>query len=134
MVNNFNAELQIMYNWFCANKLSVNLDKTKCMLFHSSRQNVVCDSSILINNVVIERVTSIRFLGVIVDGCFRWQEHVRYIGNKISKNIGIIYKVRKKVSRSILILLYNTFIYPFMVYCVEVWGSALTVVVQPVIQ
>ena len=32
-----NAELSHLNDWFCANKLSLNTDKTKCVMFHKAK-------------------------------------------------------------------------------------------------
>jgi len=48
------------------------------------------------------------------------------VKNKISRGLGIICKARKLLNITTLILLYYAFIYPYLRYCVEVWGGALS--------
>ena len=43
-----------------------------------------------INNQPIERVDSVRFLGVLLDECLSRKRHIRYIENKVSKNISLL--------------------------------------------
>ena len=47
-----------------------------------------------ISNHVIERQESIKFLGVLLDENQNWKEHIKYTGNKIAKNLGLLYKAR----------------------------------------
>ena len=42
----------------------------------------------------------------------------------MSKGIGIIYKARRYLNRRSLLNLYHSFVYPYLIYSVEVWGNA----------
>ena len=48
--------------------------------------------------------------------------------------MGIIYKAKKYFSSKSLIKLYNAFILPYYIYCVEIWGNALSTVIDPLIK
>ena len=76
-----------------------------------------------INNNPISRVSSIKFLGVILDEQLKWKEHVSYIKSKISKCLGIFTKAKKVLHKRSLVQLYYSFMYPYLCYCIEVWGS-----------
>ena len=65
-----------------------------------------------------------KFLGVIIDDKSRWTDHVLHIKKKLSKGIGIIYKVKSVLSSDTRLTLHNCFIYPYIVYRIEVWGAA----------
>ena len=49
---------------------------------------------------------------------------IKYIRGKIAKGIGIISKAKRYLNSSCLRSLYFSFIYPYLTYCIEVWGSA----------
>ena len=65
-----------------------------------------------------------KFLGVIVDNKFTWKKHIDTLSSKISQQIGILKKVKYKLSSSTLTLLYNFLIQPHFYYCTIIWGSA----------
>ena len=119
-----NAEMEKLVIWLQANKLSLNINKTHYMIFSSKRKKVETNDGgqVLISNLPIKRVCSTRFLGVILDERLNWQEHIACIKSKISKSIGILYKAKRVFRSSTLLSLYNTLIYPYLMYCVEVWG------------
>ena len=50
------------------------------------------------------------------------------VKNKISKSIGIINKIRN--SR----ILYFTFIYPYLIYCIEIWGNTNDTHLNPIVK
>ena len=90
-----NDELQNINEWFISNKLSLNVRKSKYSFFRkpSKKDNIpIVLPKLNINNNEIARTESINFLGVLLDENLRWKTHIKYIENKISKNIGIFLK------------------------------------------
>ena len=73
---------------------------------------------------IIKESPHIKYLGVILDNKLNWIEHIGYVKNKVAKGIGIICKARKFLTKKVLLTLYNTFIFPYLIYCVEIWGCA----------
>ena len=113
-----NTELYKIETWLAANRLTLNINKTHYMIFHRSRLKAShCD--VILNDNIVKRVTSTKFLGIIIDEKLSWKQHIEYVKNKISKSIGINYKTRKYVDKSTLRNLYYTFVYPYLIYCVE---------------
>ena len=68
----------------------------------------------------INKVDNISFVGVIIDDHLNWSNHISYL----HQGIGIICRAKMFVSKSALINLYYAFIFPYLIYCVEVWGNA----------
>ena len=85
-----NRELLKVYEWLGANKLSLNVAKTKFMIFHTNNR-LVRYPNLLINGRPIERVTQFNLLGLILQSNMSWSMHTDHISLKVSKAIGIIY-------------------------------------------
>jgi len=119
-----NTELAHMSKWFDTNKLSLNVDKTKYILFtlHNNIRNTPLE--IAIKGTNIERTSHIKFLGVTVDETLTWESHISNIASKISKSIGIIRKVAHKIPQNTRIHLYNALIVPYFTYCHIIWSTA----------
>ena len=47
---------------------------------------------LVLNNTTLERFNLIKFLGVILDENINWNRHIEVVENKISKNIGVLYR------------------------------------------
>src|SRR5688572_4223251 len=119
-----NDELIILANWFKVNKLSINLKKTNYILFSGIRKKVPFKTlSVTVDDIKLENVTSAKFLGVIIEKNLNWAEHIHTVENKISKTIGILYKLGKILDKSILKLLYSSLILPYLQYCTMIWAS-----------
>ena len=94
-----NLELNKVFSWFNTNKLSLNEDKTKYTLFHKAREKDNIPSiqlpSLFINDRKIKQITSIKYLGVLNDEHLTWKEHIIVLENKVSKNLGLLYRARR---------------------------------------
>ena len=117
-----NTELKHVSDWLACNKLSLNIDKTKYMLFHRKRKNII-NPSISINNVNIERVHSFNFLGLTLNTNLTWKDHLNIVSRKLSRAIGILNSLKYSFPIHILITIYNTLILSHLNYCLLSWGA-----------
>ena len=70
LFSDVNKEPTILNEWFVANKLSLNVDKTKYSFFdqHRKKDNVPLQlPNLTINNRKIKREEPIKFIGVLLD-------------------------------------------------------------------
>ena len=89
-----NAELAKVDTWFKCNKLSLNIKKTNYIVFTTAQSQINTENLTLkINNQVIERVRSTKFLGVIIDDHLNFKCHIDHLMLKLSKYLGLFYKL-----------------------------------------
>ena len=119
--NKINTELDSIFNWLCSNKLSLNVSKTKFACFHTKQKRIVYPD-LKINTISIDRVSEFNFLGLIISSDLKWSKHIDHIALKISKVIGIMYRLRPTLPEDILLTIYNSLIMPHFNYCHLVWG------------
>ena len=108
-----NKELARLEEWFQANKLTINLSKTKFILF-GSRQRLANsistrleqEFSLILGQREINRASHTKFLGLVLDENLSWSFHIDSISRKVSKSIGILYRARHYLSLDILRNLY----------------------------
>ena len=79
----------------------------------------------------IAEVTSSNFLGVIIDNRLNWRDHESFVCRKVARGLGVIIKARKVLQKGSLISLYYSFIYPYLIYCNQIWGSACKTQIEP---
>ena len=86
-VNNvLNQEMEKVSDWLIANQLSINLKKTNYVIFKPRQKRLnLTNFSLKIKNNLIERKSSIKFLGVIIDEHLSRKEHISTVAAKISK-------------------------------------------------
>ena len=78
---------------------------------------------LFIDGITLERETTTKSLGVIIDKNVTWKSHINTISTKISKNIGIFDRARLIIPRKQLNQLYFSFVYSYLNYANIAWGS-----------
>ena len=126
-----NTCLQKFSEWSLLNKMKVNTDKT-FFLMTTNRTNVDFESGrIMLDGVPIRKEESSNFLGVVLDSKLKFNEHISHICSKISKCIGIMYRLRPILSFENLLSLYYAFVNPYLDYCILVWGTTYETYLYP---
>ena len=88
-------ELVLVTNWLSANKLTLNINKTKFIVFTSNKKKgIKTDKSFLyVNEIPIEKVHAISFLGLLIDENLSWKPHMLTLLNKL-RSFGVISKLK----------------------------------------
>ena len=122
-----NSELAKVKRWCDINKLSINMDKTNFMVVKSVRKKDIPISLNIISSdgsiYSLERKQCIKYLGVMIDESLSWKYHISFVCSRISRNTGIISKLRYYLSVKQLTQIYYNLIYPYISYGIIAWGS-----------
>ena len=65
----------------------------------------------------------IKYLGVIIDSTLSWKEHLNNLSKKLSRTIGIMYKLRPFVNLQIMKNIYHALFYSHVIYGIQLWGK-----------
>ena len=106
-----NNEFRV-HSWLNANKLSLNVRKTKYMIFRKHKNNNIGELNLRISNDTIEHVNEFNFLGLHLNSKLNWDTRVNIIEKRISRAVGIIRKLQLIFPRTILLSIYNALILP----------------------
>ena len=117
-----NKELKNIYDWLSINKLSLNIGKTKYMIFHPANSTVQFIPQLFINNKKIERVKNFNFLGLTINENVSWKPHSEKIANKISKYSGVLNQLKRFLPIEILRIIYCSIIQSNISYSLLAWG------------
>jgi len=93
------------------------------MLFKPKQKRYHFPMQICINEQRIEQVKERVFLGVVLDKHLVWKPRISHVARKISKSVGVINRARLFLPEHYLRTLYYCSVYPYLHYCIIVWGS-----------
>lgn len=116
-----NDELSCISDWLKANKLSLNVKKSKFMIFHKPQKKVK-PLQLMIDNTAIERVSDFDFLGLTLNESLNWKSHIDKISNKISRSVGILNRLKHFLPLEIKLTIYSSLILSHLNFCILVWG------------
>ena len=92
--NVINCELAKISDWLSANRLSLNVAKSKLLYFTNKNRNALKDIVIKINGESLNEVDSAKYLGVYMDNKLSWNVHTNNIKLRLSKGISMLAKIR----------------------------------------
>ena len=87
-------------------------------------------STMTFNNIEIKRENSINFLGLIIDENLTWINHIEVVENKISKNIGVLYRASHLLNSKDLLKINFSFIHIYISYVNIAWASTFKTKLQ----
>ena len=112
-----------LVKWVNINGLFLNIKKTNYMIFTRKRHSVLENYEPHVGGVKIERKTVARFLGVLIDEKLTWTHHIAAIKAKMSRYIGTLYKLKRKLPLKARLLTFNSLVQSHLNYCSLIWGS-----------
>lgn len=126
-----NTSINCLYEWFCANRLSLNADKTKYIVIRPpSLRGDISTKDIFIRTTKLDRVgntckeKSVKFLGILIDENLTWKDHLTHINKKISRALFSIKQVKNILPKQCLRTLYYSLIHSHLSYGILAWGNA----------
>ena len=116
--------LEIIMDWFRANSLTLNVQKTKYLLFSpkKGKENLHLN----IGKCCIKPDTETKFLGVILNDKLSWNSQVKNLLVKMKQNLGPLSRGRNLLSKQDLKNVYYAHIFSHMSYCISISGSMIS--------
>jgi hypothetical protein len=128
---NANLQLEKAKVWFQANKLSLNVSKTKYIVFRTNRMAKIPDTfKLSIGGRDVERIgnncntKSFKFVGIHLDEFLTWEHHINHVINKISSSNFALNQIKKIIPMNIRKTVYNSLVKPHLEYSIIAWGNS----------
>ena len=124
IISSLQSDLSNVSDWLDANKLSLHIGKTCCMLVCSQQKRIrIGDTNLNLSLKCqdIEQVESFKYVGVTIDTNLTYNVHVENIINKISKSLGVLKRASRVVPLQVRVTLCNTLVLPHFDYCCILW-------------
>ena len=116
-----NYDLKSATTWLEANRLSLNVDKSKLIIFHSKQKIIDYDNfTIKLAGTKLKPTGHVKYLGIFIDNNLSWDYHVHQLSKKLSRANGIISKLRHFTPKSTLVCLLFYFLFPSYIWFTSV--------------
>ena len=126
-----NSEMEKVSKWLASNKLTLNIDKSKFMIF-TRKKGISENFHVQINHLQMKQCEFYKYLGVYFDKNLSWKKHIEYVCKKISKSCGVISKLRNCLEIETLREVYHALIHSYLRYGVIAWGRASETALRPI--
>ena len=118
------TDLEAIQDWFCANKLTLNLDKTVLLHFGPGRCKPL--DNIELGNIELKAATSAKFLGLWIDNKLKWKEHVQKLVTKLQSKKALLQRSKNLLTSDAKRILYFAQIQSNLTYGLVIWGTMIT--------
>ena len=125
VIEKCNKLLNDLKDYIDANYLHINLKKSKFMFFRPPRgkdDSDIDDFRVKYDGYSLERVSSIKFLGIFIEQSLNWNLQVASVAKKLATVNGVLYQMRKTLPKSLRIAVFNALIQSHLSYGISVWG------------
>ena len=120
------TDLANILDWFKANGLTLNLDKSECVFFQSGQLSECKHVSVTVEGIKIPLVSATKFLGVWIDENLSWQKHTSNLIRKLKQNLKLLQLSRNMLDQHTKKILYYAQVFSHLKYGLLVWGNSIT--------
>ena len=114
--SNIQGDFRNVATWTNENRVSLNVPKT----YYMNIKN--CSLQLEVNNEIISQESVVKYLGIYLDNCLNYKNHINNLKTRLSVHAGAIFKLRQFLPKHLLLLYYNSHIKPIIQYGVLVYG------------
>ena len=110
-------DLEVLENWFSKNKLTLNAKKTNYMIFGlRAKLKEIHHHELHFGRTLIDRVQSVKYLGITLDPVLNFNKHAEGIFRKIVFKIYQLAFLKDCMSNQVRLKMYKTMILPHIDY------------------
>ena len=126
-----NKEMKNICNWLIANKLTLNIVKSKYMILSRKANLNEHDFVLKLNGAKLKRCSHYKYLGVIIDENLSWKSHIQHLCEKIGKTCSVLAKIRHCTDTATIKSVYYALVFSHLSYCNLIWGDACESIIKP---
>ena len=115
LISKVNYDLHSILNYLNMCKLKMNVEKTKYIII--GKEEIVTDNEVIIGGTTIEKVETMKYLGVIIDNKLNFKEHFEYVNKKMAKKVYFLSRMRKKLDQETKKIIYKSLVVSQIDYC-----------------
>lgn len=116
LMKDMQKDIDTFYEWCKLNKLTLNIKKTKAMIFAKGRRNNFPAIDLTIDGKTLEVVKSFNYLGLMLDGKLNFQQHYSNLAKKIGYKIHLFSQVRSFMDERTAVIVYKSHLLSIMEY------------------
>lgn len=131
IIRRMTEDMVKLQGFFDENLLSLNLSKTKYIIFPSPRLRVPHHSEVIVGSTKIDKVENFKYLGLILDAKLTWNHHITELRKCLSSTCRLFWRISKFLPLKAMIEMYHAFVQSKLHYLVSIWGAASKTRLKP---
>lgn len=115
--------MQLISQWFTANGMLLNLEKTN-ILYFQLRHNINNKLLIKLNDVEVPQAKEVKYLGFILDSGLTWSPHIDCLCGKLSSACYALSRIAPTLSHENVIKAYYGYFHSLLIVGADLWATA----------
>ena len=112
-------DLVLLSNWCSKNRLTINCKKTKYCIYGMRsivKKSKTQDTILSLNNTILEKVCSYKYLGFILDDQLNFNKHTKQLINIVNHKLYLLSRIRKYLTKRASTTVFKTMILSLIEY------------------
>ena len=109
--------------WLKAKKLSLNISKTKLIIFHRNTASIDHILKLKLDGKTLIPSASVKYLGGLLDKHLQWNDQIAHVKIKLNRAIAILSKIRHNANPTILKAVCHFLFGSNILYSAQLWGQ-----------
>ena len=122
----------IFSRWFSANFLALNAKKTNFIIFRNRFIPFDACSKLFLIVILLLVVIVLLTWMLYFDEKLSWQFHINALRDKYAKCVGLLKFSKCYLPKDCLLMIYNSYVLPYLTYCIELWGNTCSSYIEPI--
>ncbi len=115
----FQDDIDKLTAW--AKKWQMRFQPSKCNIMQLHRKRNIIDYDYKLGDTVLEKVDSIKYLGVTITKDLSWNNHIRNVCNKANRTLGLLKRNLSKCPSEVKMQAYKGLVRPILEYSSPIW-------------
>jgi len=125
--NNLEHDLDNVVKWLDKNKVKLNIGKTQFLMVGKQKVLDKCkDFCININGLPIQRVQTLKILGITFDESLSFNNHCNIVQSKCYQKLSVMYPFKYVLSLENKCIIINALVFSIVSYGCIIWGRNLS--------
>lgn len=130
---NLEHDLFLINKWLSLHYLKANYSKTQYVLFSGRKKFEAFTERSLelkMNDILIERVESVKIVGLAVDEQLNFSNHISKIKQRITPFVAKLFRIRRFISEEAALKLYYAHVYSHLIFMNAIWSVAPSYLIE----
>lgn len=124
VANRIESTVGNLSDWFSANRLLFNLDKTSILRFHTRQSLGLIPISMTVGGTDVKECDDVKFLGVVMDSTLSFNQHCEALARSLNSRCYQVRVLRTVLDTQQLRMFYFAQVHSRLSYGLRIWGGS----------
>lgn len=116
LCEDLNHDLKLFHKWCVRNRLTINVNKTKIVVFKKNKKSIVNLGNVYLNGQIVQPASEYVYLGFVLDENLSFHNHAKKLLQASNTKVYTLAKIRRFINCDTAVIIFKSFILPKIEY------------------